>query len=287
MDERERDATRIFRELKNRPTPELDSEQAWRRLRTRMPARAPRRANLFLPAGRLSWALAATAVLAVALVAMWPAALDEATSPVDGSSDLVLLADAAPVDARSVVTATPGPEGEPATASSALALAGLELEIRLVQGYDGTPPPGARPEGLAGAGGASEVADVRATLRAILPFPELAMLGSWRGEVTPGAGSAALSETYGLEFELVQAAVAAAGDGAAPSATRDQPLLRGVRLVGGGQPLVAEELALEPGRLYLFGVREQGSEPGSLVLAIRLHQPVPPNDASSAPPPQR
>jgi hypothetical protein len=90
-------------------------------------------------------------------------------------------------------------------------------------------------------------------------------VGQWQGAVdaTQGADGAAatiarLSDSFELRF-----AAESAGTGVN---------LADVLLAGAGRPLVASELALTPGRPYLFGVQAEGedSDTGSLILAVRL-----------------
>jgi hypothetical protein len=257
---------RAFRLLRQRPTDELDSDALWRRIEGDL---EPRPAGWFArlvaamgvgdgPFG--GWApsvpqFAAAAVIAVLAVGtVWLApTLMTSTGAAAGAGQLVPLA---------------GGVGE-GDAASTLAQ-GWALDVRLVRGYTGAAPSDALVSAADGAGGADRLSDLRGALAGLLPFEEIALVGAWRGAIEPGSGAtlARLSDAFELRFD-------------ARSATGGLSL-SDVLLAGAGRPLVADALALTPGRPYLFGVQAEGedTETGSLVLAVRL-LPV------SAPTPQR
>lgn len=235
----------IFRALKDRPTGELDSHTLWRRIEGEL---EPRTA---------SWGERIAA--AIGLGGLQPATLRLA-----GVGVMALLV-------VGIVWLAPG--NPPAEMVSEAPLAELTeanqpawiLDVRLVRGYSGTLPADAMASSADGAGGADRLADLRDALDSFAPFDQLALVGQWQGAVgTAGRGDdaastvARLSDSFALRFDAESA---------------DTGLnLADVLLDGAGRPLVADVLALTPGRPYLFGVQAEGedSETGSLVLAVRL-----------------
>jgi hypothetical protein len=241
---------RIFRVLKNRPTDELDSAALWRRIEADLephPARGIAGwfdrvaaavglddAQPMVP--RLAVA-GAVVVLMAAVIWLVPGMMQsDATDPATG-------------------VANPAPAAEPLAAASQEWM----LDVRLVRSYDGAVPADALTSSAAGAGGADRLADLRGALADLMPFDEYALVGQWQGRVeATGTTLAQLSDSFELSF--------AAANGATGVNLAD------VLLDGAGRPLVANELALAPGRPYLFGVQAEGeaSDTGSLVLAVRL-----------------
>jgi hypothetical protein len=254
---------RIFRTLRNRPTDELDSEALWRRIEGDLephPASLLDRVAAALGMGGMQPAALRLAALgAVAAIVMAGAWLVPGLIGPDGAR--------AELGAPGLTAAAPE-----IPATDAAAAGAWILDVRLVRGYEGAAPADAMISAGAGAGGADALTDLRGRLDDLLPYPELALVGRWQGAVTGSAtgadassvdssgeqATARLSDTFALRF-------AAAAEEAGVS-------LSGVMLDGAGRPLVAEQLALVPGRDYLFGVQAEGedAETGSLVLAVRL-----------------
>lgn len=252
QDSPDHDPSRIFAELKDRPTPELDSGAAWSRLRAQLSgtreldAVAHNRAHLF------RWAGLAAVAATVAVVALL---LRTGPTDVAPAREMVLLAEP---------PAQPGTEMDPSRQSRH-----YSLEFRLVRGYTGEPPTAALDETTLGAGGASLRADLEPTLRALDPDREHAVIGAWAGDAEIAAAGVGLSAEFALHFGLEPVA--------------DGVRLRNVELLGVEPPLVADQMSLSPGRLYVFGVRGTDSGTTDLVLAVRLRaqpgsDPEPPHE---------
>jgi hypothetical protein len=271
---------RLFRLLRDRPAPELDAESAWARLQGALNERPD---GQTITAGHSrarwwtrpvpQWAFAAAAVAVVA-AGLWVLASDQAGISTDGiasretpeaasietpaealsGSDLVLLADAMPT-----ASDQPSPDrvGDSGLVGSGPSYA---LDVRVIRGFDGPRPADAMPMTTAGAGGADPLADIAAMLTAVMGPPGHALVGSWRGVVEDGAGSSAVSERFELRYVAERV-----GSGLR---------LQSVQLIGEGQPWIADEIVLEPGRSYLFGAGRAATDGSAtdVVLAIRLRE---------------
>jgi len=249
---------KVFRILKTRPTDELDSGALWRRIEGDLEPRAASwidRVAAAIGLGGLQPAtlrlagVGAVAILLVAVVWLAPG-LSGPEVPATPGDDLLADGGAAANGAGPMPVNT-----QPAWI----------LDVRLVRGYSGELPADAMASAGAGAGGADRLADLRGALDGLMPFGEFALVGQWQGalDATDGAaGSEAMIARLSDSFEL-RFAAESAGTGVN---------LADVFLDGAGRPLVADELALTPGRPYLFGVQAEGedSDTGSLVLAVRL-----------------
>lgn len=266
-----REPDKIFGALRQRPTPELDSRGLWRRIEARLTPRsaAPRTRRLSgwgeRPlALRFAYGIAAAAIVAVAV---WASTLMLQPSP--PAPRFVLLtspdepeggsAPQAPQvsDPRAIVDAA-------AAAGAGSTAAPLQLDVRLVRGYDGAPPSDVRTARALGVGGADALRDVRTRIESLLPFEGFGIVGAWRGSVTPGdALDIELSDAYRL-----MASAAAGGD-----ASSDVLRLNGMELVGSGEQSVSGDLSLEAGKLVILGVLAPGAETPDLVLLIRARAP--------------
>ena len=134
----------------------------------------------------------------------------------------------------------------------------VELEVRLVRGYDGAVPDEVNAAQALGVGGADPLGDVRERIEALLPFAEYGIVGAWQGNVVSGEGlDVALSDGYRL--------VARNADTDGPSVVR----LNGMELAGTDVGAVTGDMSLEPGRLYILGVLSPGASDPDLVLLIR------------------
>ena len=182
-----------------------------------------------------------------------PVAAESPASQSADASDLVLLADAepGPVGARAPAPDATVPVLEPQK---------FVLDVRLVRGFSGAPPEEALLPPTAGAGGADPLADLSPTLAAVIPAPDYALIGRWRGDLEPGDRGAAISERYRLTYRVER--------------TTTGLRLVDVHLLGGDAPRIADVIDLERNRLYVFGA---GGGAPDLVLALRL-QPVEPQE---------
>jgi len=265
---------RLFRGLRERPTDEMDSTALWRRIEGDLEPRASSwtaRLSAALGLGTYQPAMAqlvAAGVVAVLLLGVvWFAPVIMAPGGA-ASQSVGTIAEAG---AGQLVPLATDPETEAGVAETSQM---WELEVRLVRGYSGAVPADALPSAAVGAGGADRLGDLRGQLAGLLPFPEVALVGEWSGSMDPVTGTthARLSDAFELSFDTEAAATGLN--------------LADVVLEGAGRPLVADALALTPGRAYLFGVQAEGEDTaaGSLVLAVRL---VPaggsPGEASAAP----
>lgn len=124
----------------------------------------------------------------------------------------------------------------------------MRLDVRLLR-------EGMQDDPALGAGGADASADIGDTLAAVLPDRQYGVLGWWQGELSAGAMETDLATGYRLTFEVDPA---------------DPRTLRRVRLSGDRGPVVADEIRLEPGQVYLFGVRGADGSAADVLLAIRL-----------------
>ena len=76
-----------------------------------------------------------------------------------------------PPPAAQFVRLTPPDEPDVAAAAGAVSPAGpLQLDVRLVRGYDGVRPPDVRTAQALGVGGADALRDVRTRIESLLPF---------------------------------------------------------------------------------------------------------------------
>lgn len=232
-----------FARLRDRPTPELDSGRLWQRIEARLTPRPARRGRLpgalALPAVR--W-IVAVAALAVIALAAW-LAVPERPAATEG---FVLLAPAEPGGAA---VAPPMRDGE------------VVLDVRLVRGYDGAPPPDVRAARVLGVGGADALADVRTRIEALLPHAEFGVVGQWQGSLVEGA---ALDVELSDDYRLV--ARSATGRGG------DRVRIDGIELAGRAGEPVSGDLTLEPGRLYFIGLASPAAEASDLVLLIRARR---------------
>ncbi len=245
-----------FRALADRPTPELDADRLWLRLedrRGRTPGSRRSRRSGLSPVW-LAWAAAAAALVVLVWAGGW-------VGPAEGGSRLVLLEPAGDLSGEAAPLGEPASPGQ--AAGAAVEGAGntvLELDVRLVRGYEGAPPAGVRDAATAGAGGADALLDARADIESLLPFESFGLVGAGRAEL-PGSGSLeiALSGDYRLLAGSVEFADSAEGT----------VRLEGFELVGAGQDSTSADLSLEPGRLYVLGVVAPGSDEPDLVLLLR------------------
>lgn len=267
-DDRSKKSEELFRALRGREGPELDSAAAWRRLRAALPERAPA-AGALTGGWRWRYAAVAATVLLVASVAVWQgwgaARPQDAARAVAGDAvdtardrDLVLLAGAVP-EAEAAATDAVTDAAEPAPERTAAATPGsMRLDVRLLrEGAENAP--------ALGAGGADATADIGPTLQAVMPGREYGIVGRWQGLLVEGVTRAALAPGYTLSFHVDEAAAA---------------LLRSVQVSGDRGPLVAQEIRLEAGRVYLFGVRDAAGGVDDLLLAVRLEPAAPPRQPS-------
>ncbi len=260
------DALERLSRLRDRPTPELDTNQAWRRLHATLRATPQPRGIgwLVVPAWRVGLA---AAMVAAAAAALWMApGSDPAVAPDRGS---VAAGDAstAPESSREMVLLAEPEEAALAamvpSAQDAVPADSYTLEFRLVRGYTGSRPADALDEAVRGAGGASLRADLDPTLRALHPDREHAIIGLWSGEITDASATVGLSAEYDLRFGIDR--------------TAEGVRLLHVELHGAEPPLVAQEMLLSPGQLYIFGVRGSDATPSDLVLAVRLRPAAAPD----------
>jgi len=290
---------KVFRTLKDRPADELDSGALWRRIEGDLEPRAESwidRVAAAIGLGGLQpvtlrfAGVGAVAVLIVGIVWLAPGLVGPGGLGGPGAATLPApvggtVADGAAADGAAVM-ATDSPAEliplteYPDTAATEPVMPTNDrpawiLDVRLVRGYSGDVPADAMVSAGAGAGGADSLADLRAALDGLMPFDEIALVGQWQGAVDTTGGPegvtatiARLSDSFELRF-----AAESAGTGVN---------LADVLLDGAGRPLVADQLALTPGRPYLFGVQAEGedSDTGSLVLAVRL-LPADPDGQSS------
>ncbi len=236
-----------FRELRNRPTPELDSRGLWRRIEANL---TPRSRSLWTrllatSGGEIpGFAYAAAAFVVIgAVVWIGYASLNLGA----GEAQLVLLTPAG--DAA-------GDTGRDAVAPGTP----LRLDVRLVRGYDGAVPEDVVAAAALGVGGADSLADARQQLRALVPFEGLGIVGAWEGPLESGSPLAAdLSSGYELRASAAAASV------------EPTPIvqLSDVELIGFGEQLVASDLNLQPGRLYILGVFPPDADAPSLILLVR------------------
>lgn len=244
-DDRSQRPEDIFRALRGRESPEIDPAASWRRLHAALPERT--RPTAWVAAWRYG-AAAAAAVLVTAL-ALWQ--VGALTGPVvrpDGSgAELAGEAPTTPAGDRDLVLLAGTADGR-AAAAAATDIGALRLDVRLLRA-------GAGGAAVLGAGGADATADIDATLRAVLPDGDYGVVGRWRGQLTRGDMETVLAPGHRLSF-VVDAA--------------DPHTLHRVRLVGESEPLVADEIRLDPGQVYLFGVRDADGGAADVLLAVRV-----------------
>lgn len=274
-DDREsHDVSDIFKALRESPVEEqFDREAVWVRLQADMRAGDPADVaapgfwrRLYPGAWSLGWQLAGAAAVVLAVSALLMPAF-RALEGDDMGDDLV--AGTAAPEAASPAEPPPGPAIGPeplvivpddalevapeSSDAPELPVEGYRLDLRLVAVAAGTDA-AALP--AAGAGGADALRDILATLRASLPDRSFALVGSWAGVLAPGAQRADLDDRTEIRFESVQEE-----DG-------DAVVIHDVRLASTGA-LVAERLALQPGRVTVIGVPGAG---GERLLALRLQR---------------
>ena len=255
------DPERVFSGLRDRPAPEIDSQQLWRRIEARL---APRRQPLSPRRGASAgvfwrWASVAAGV-SLAALALW--AGWGLLAPPPEETQLVLLAPGSGETGSQIEQPAAAPAALPDSGETIRPAAprSVRLEVRLVRGFDGTPPAEVSAATRLGVGGADALADARARIATLLPFEDFGVVGAWQGDLVPG-------RVLDIELSEHHRLTASALDAAADPA----PMVRvgGLRLTGGGPDSVPADLALEPGRLYILGVVPPGAEAPSLVLLIR------------------
>ena len=274
------DPERLFRELKERPTPELDSDRLWQQVAS---ALTPRRARWWQmgsrseaghadgerTAGRPVFARLGYAVVGISVLALaaWAGfALLGGGQPANlGEAGQVAEAPEAEAETESVlgvriVRIAPELPEVPAVAVDQGEETGkVNLEVRLVRGFTGPVPADVEIVAPLAAGGADVLADVRPEI-ASLPFAEYGLVGRWEGELSSIQSiEAGLSGDYALSFATAENVLSG-----------NYVELIDVRLVGEVDLLVASSLRLEPGRLHLLGVVEPGEEAPSIILAIKV-----------------
>ena len=245
----------VFGDLRDRPTPELCSSAMWRRIEAQLTRRSASRWSGWLfgaggqtaPALRLAYGLAA--ITGIALVG-WTAATLMTAPPEE--SQLVMLTPAEPAGA-----ATPEP-GRDAPATSRLSP--MRLDVRLLRGYDGSPPEEVTAAAALGVGGADALYDVRADIEFLLPFENYGIVGSWQGSVTSGEA---------LDIELANGYRLVAGSVETSSEPGEVLRLNAFKLIGADQDSVVVDLSLVPGRPHILGVVAPGAETFDLILLIR------------------
>jgi hypothetical protein len=259
------DPERVFSGLRDRPVPEIDSQQLWRRIEARL---TPRRAPLSPrrgASGGVFWRWASVAAgVSLAAMALW--AGWGLLGPPPEETQLVLLAPGSGETGAQIEQPAAGPAAAPGALPDSgetirpAAPQSVRLDVRLVRGFDGTPPAEVSAATRLGVGGADALADARARIATLLPFEDFGVVGAWQGDLVPGR---VLDIELSEHHRLTASALAAAADPA--------PMVRvgGLRLTGGGPDSVPADLALEPGRLYILGVVPPGAEAPSLVLLIR------------------
>ncbi len=275
-----REPDRIFSELRDRPTPELDSRGLWRRIEARLTPRSALSWNRRLGgwgarplALRVAYSVAAVAIVALAV---WGATLTlrspppaaqfvRLTPPDEPQGGSIQQRQQGQQELQALQVPDPRVNADVAAAAGAGSLGGpLQLDVRLVRGYDGAPPPDVRTAQALGVGGADALRDVRTRIESLLPFEGFGIVGAWQGSVTPGdAIDIELSPAYRLE-----ARAAAGGDGSSAIVR-----LNGMELVSPGQQSVSGDLSLEAGELVILGVLVPGAETPDLVLLIRARLP--------------
>jgi hypothetical protein len=258
-----REPERIFSELRDRPTPELDSRGLWRRIEGQLTPRSAARWTRWLAgwserplALRLAYGVAAVATVALAA---WAATLMMQPEPSGGQ--FVLLTPDDPAGETAPQVPDPQATADAAAVEGARSTGDpLQLDVRLVRGYDGAPPPDVRSAQALGVGGADALRDVRTRIELLLPFEGFGIVGAWQGSVAPGD---VLDIELSADYRLV--ARAAAGGEASRGILR----LNDMELAVSGQPSVSGDLSLEPGEVYTLGVLAGGVETRDLVLLIR------------------
>jgi hypothetical protein len=254
----------VFSALRDRPAPEIDSQGLWRRVEARLTSRrAPLSARRGASGVFWRWASVAAGV-SLAVLAVWAGWGLLAGPP--GETQLVLLAPGSGDAEAQIEQPATGPPAAPGAVPDSGAPArpvaplSVRLDVRLVRGFDGTPPAEVSAATRLGVGGADALADARARIATLLPFEDFGVVGAWQGALVPGR---ILDIELSARHRLTVSGLDAAAD--------PTPIVRlgGMRLSGGGPDSVPADLALEPGRLYILGVVPPGAEAPSLVLLIR------------------
>ena len=284
-DDSGREPDRIFSELRHRPTPELDSRGLWRRIEAQLtPRSAPRWTRRLSGWGERPLALRIAysfAAVAIVTLAAWAATLMLQPEP-PGAQFVLLTPPPAEPEGGSFPQGPQGPQGPQAPqvpdlqvgadvadarGAGVLGAPGdpLQLDVRLVRGYDGAPPSDVRTARAPGVGGADALRDARTRIESLLPFEAFGVVGTWQGSVAPGdAIDIELSDAYRLMARV------AAGGNASSAIVR----LNGMELVGFGQQSVSGDLSLEPDRLVILGVLAPGAATPDLFLLIRARVPA-------------
>ncbi len=258
-----------FRDLIDRPTPELDSSSLWCGIEARLTERSrpAQRATGWAAAmtpGRMAWGAVA---MVLVILASWAALV---TRTPGTAPQIVLLMPPQPEAPSFDATTAAAEPGSGAQLSGGVRAqevgpvtsedAPLQLDVRLVRGYNGVPPADVSASPTAGAGGADALRDARASIEGLLPFESYGLVGSARITLDDSAPLVIiLSGDYRLLTRSVQTR-------ASPQRT---VLIEGLELVGVGQESMPSDLSLEPGRLYILGVLPDGVEDPELVLLIR------------------
>jgi hypothetical protein len=265
------DPERLFHELKDRPTPELDSDRLWQQVASKLTPRRARWWQMGPSSGagrpvfaRLGYAVAGIVVLALATWAGF-ALLGGGQPAVPGEAGLLAedpgteAAEEPTLGARIVRLAPELPDIPAVTVDEHEERGAVNLQVRLVRGYSGPVPADVEAVSPLAAGGADALADVRPEV-ASLPFEEYGMVGRWEGEISAIQSiEAGLSGDYTLSFATAENVLSG-----------NYVELTDVHLVGEIDVLVASSLRLEPGRLHLLGVKGPGEEAPSIILAIKV-----------------
>lgn len=270
--EREKASEKAFRELRNRPTPELDSQGLWRKIEAGLALRSmPLWRRLFAGGGlirgtpggpartSLRWAYGLAGIVVVVGVVWVAATLLQTEGQTEEGAELVVLNPAGGPDTARPQAADPPPAGAPDVVPQPLQRS-VRLDLRLIRGYDGLPPDDVEAAAALGVGGADALADVRSEIDALLPHEEFGMLGEWAGSLE--VGQPLRAELSG-DYRLVASSSRVASGGV------EMVSLENVELSGTGQQLVATDLNLEPGRIYILGVQPDGGGVPSLILVVR------------------
>jgi len=265
-----------FRELQDRPTPEIDSPRLWERIETRLTPRAVPLWRRLLGLGgasaaagavgapRLAYGLATLAVL-VAVWLTWTLISgggESMTQVVDSPAAVQQEVGTGEAGSARLVLLTPEevvPEGGSDAAVSAAVEGSMRVRFRLVRGYDGTIPADVSAATALGVGGADALNDVRDQLDLLDEHDELGIVGSWEGEVAAG-------QTLNAELSDVHRIIAGAVE--VTESPRGALRLRNVAVEGTDQPLVATDLSLIPGRTYILGVVPADGTNPSVFLVV-------------------
>jgi len=274
------DPDQLFQELRDRPTPELDSERLWQQVASGLTPRRARwwqmgsRSGVGLAAGerapgrpvfaRLGYAVAGITVLALAswagfaLMGGGQSVAPEVAGQIAEAPEAETTEESS-LGARIVRLAPELPDVPAVALDEGVEMRTVTLQVRLVRGFNGPVPADVEAVAPLAAGGADVLADIRPVVTS-LPFEEYGLVGRWQGELSAiQSVEAGLSGDYALSFVTTENVHSG-----------NYVELRDVRLVGEIDLPVASILRLEPGRLHLLGVVEPGDEAPSIILAIKV-----------------